>query len=178
VTNDRGLAIHTGVDLRPEGEKRPDWCKNAEKPVAKAIREEVKHAKLFARVAIHEDDANPKKYSEIVQFRIRKFECYDQAGFLEAAGREVLRYQGVRGALIAASIPANYIAEVEIEFEILDATRKQSVFVKSYSANRTITLNGYQSSKPKVQATSEALESVVTQFLGDLAQIQLSQRTP
>lgn len=174
ITNSRGLAIRTGQDLRPAAEIRPAWCEKVEPAIARSVREEVRHAKLFQRVKIHASDVNPKKFSEIVVFRVNKFECYDQMGNLESAGRDILRLRGIRGALIAASIPVRYSAEVSVEFEILDAATQQPVFTRAYSANRAATLNGYQSSDLKVAAVSAALESVITQFLSDLDRIPLS----
>lgn len=163
-----GLAIQTGEDLRPANERRPAWCQNAEKIVARALAEEVRDAKLFRRVKIHADRVNPARYNEYVQFRVRKFQCYNQAGFLESTGRTFLRFQGLRGALIADSIPSKYISQVEVEFEVRNGPDEPPIFDKTYSATRTDSFNGYQGEKPKIQQTSAALEDVLTQFLVDL----------
>ena len=160
IANRAGLAIRTGEDLRDAEEKQPSWCKNAEPIVAKALAEEVRRGKLFNRVKIHADAANPKKFSEIIQFRVKKFECASKPSFFESAGRTALEIQGIRGALIARSIPRKYTAEVEVEFEVLDAFTQRSVFQKSYPASGTTTLNGYQSEKPLVQQLSKALETI------------------
>jgi hypothetical protein len=55
ISNRNGLAITTGVDSRLAEEKQPDWTKNAEVIIARALADEVKHAKLFDRVKIHEE---------------------------------------------------------------------------------------------------------------------------
>ncbi len=151
-------------------ERQPDWCENAEPIVAKALAEEVRRNKLFNRVKIHADNVNPKKFSQSVQFRVKKFECVSKTSFLESAGRTALEMQGIRGALIARSIPRKYTAEVEIEFEVLDVSTQQPIFDKSYSASGVVTLNGYQSDKPLVQQMSASLETVLTQFILDLTQ--------
>jgi len=171
IGNRSGLAIRTGLDSRSEEEKRPNWTKNAEKIVALALADEVKHAKLFARVKMHADSVSLKKYSEIVGFRVIKFECNNQPAFLETTGRKLLRFQGIQGALIAESIPTKYVSKVEIEFTVLSASTQQSIFVKTYSASRSFIVNGYQGSSPKVQKTSAALEAVITQFVADLTRL-------
>jgi hypothetical protein len=168
-----GLAIRTGQDSRLPSEIQPDWAKNAEKFIAHAVADEVKYANLFRRVKIHADSVNLQKYSAVLQFRILKFECYNQAGLLESTGRDMLRFQGIRGALIAESIPTKYNSDVEVEFTLSDASTLQPIFVKTYAATRSVTLNGYQNAKPKVQQTSAALESVVTQFVSDLSKLPL-----
>ncbi len=167
-----GLAIQTGSDARSDEEIRPAWAKNAETIIARAIADEVKYAKSFQRVKIHADTVNLKKYSEVVRFRMLKFECYNQPVFLESAGQEFFKYQGLRGALIGASIPSKYVSEVEIEFEVRDAATQQIRFTKTYSATRASGINGYQGETPKVQQTSAALESVITQFVADLVNLR------
>jgi hypothetical protein len=171
IANRTGLAIRTGEDLRPDDEKHPSWCKNAEPIVAKALAAEIRRAKLFNRVKIHSEAVNPKKFSEIVQFRVEKFECVSKPSFLESAGRTALETQGIRGALIARSIPRKYTADVEVEFEVLDTSSRQPVFDKSYSASGVVTLNGYQSEKPLVQQMSAALETVLNKFILDLTRV-------
>lgn len=174
IANRTGLAIRTGEDLRPEEEKQPSWCRKAEPIVAKALAVEIRRNKLFNRVKIHTDAVNPKKFPEIIQFRVKKFECASKASFFESAGRVALEAQGIRGALIARSIPRKYTADVEVEFEVLDSTTRQPVFDKSYSASGVVTLNGYQSEKPLVQQMSAALETVLNKFILDLTKIPLS----
>jgi hypothetical protein len=177
IANRRGLAIRTGEDLRDAEEKQPSWCKNAEPIIAKALAEEVRRAKLFGRVKIHADAVNLKKFSEIIQFRVKKFECVSKQSVFESAGRTALEIQGIRGALIARSIPSKYTAEVEVEFEVLDAVAQRPVFQKAYSASGTVTLNGYQSEKPLVQQLSRALETVLDEFIADLTQIPFTMRS-
>ena len=166
-----GLAIRTGEDSRLANEIQPPWAENAEKYIARAVRDEVEGAKLFHRVKIHVNDVNPKRYSTTVQFRILKFDCVSQAGILETTGKNILRFQGVRGALIAKSIPTKYISEVTVEFSVQDAVTQTTLMSQTYSATREVPLNGYQSDEPKVAQTSAALESVVTRFVVDLAKI-------
>jgi hypothetical protein len=166
-----GLAIQTGSEARSNEEIRPAWAKNAETIIARALVDEVKYSKSFPRVKIHADTVSLKKYSRVVRFRVLKFECYNQPAFLESAGQEFFKYQGLRGALIGASIPSKYVSEVEIEFEVRDAATQQIMFTKTYSATRSSGINGYQGEKPKVQQTSAALESVITQFIGDLLKL-------
>jgi hypothetical protein len=178
IANGAGLAIRTGQDLRPVDERQPGWVKDAEAIVARALADEVKHAQLFNRVKIHMDSANLNKYSEVVQFRVTKFECRNRAGFLETTGRDLLISKGIRGALIADSIPTKYVSEVEIEFAVVDPSTQNRVFAKTYSATRTVTANGYEGEKSKVRQTSAALEEVVTQFVADLTKIPLSKHSP
>ena len=73
--------------------------------------------------------------------------------------------------MIAKSIPTKYISEVTVEFTVLDAVTQTALLSQTYSATREVTLNGYQSEKPKVEQTSAALESVVTQWVSDLAKV-------
>jgi hypothetical protein len=173
-----GLAIFTGRDARLSDEIRPDWATDAESIVAHALATEVKSAQLFQRVKIHADTVNPKKYSTIIRFRVLKFECYNHAAFLENTGRELLAYQGLRGALIERSIPTKYVSEVAIEFAVLDATTQQPIFTRTYNATHTDAFNGYQGEKPKVQQTSAALQSVLTQFLTDLTRLPAVHSVP
>ncbi len=163
--------ILTGEDLRPGEERRPDWAGQAEPIVARALTDELKHAQLFSRVKNHAGTVNPKKYPELVKFRVKKFECYNRPAFLETTGRDLLRLQGLRGELIAESIPTKYISEVEVEFEVMDAATQKIIFVRDYSATRTGSANGYQGADPQIQQTSAALESVITQFITDLSRI-------
>jgi hypothetical protein len=121
IANQAGLAIRSGQDSRPPEERRPAWTKNAGTIAARALADEVRNAKLFHLVKIHADRPDLKKYSEVVQFRVLKFECYNRPVFLEGTWRELLGYSGIRGALIEKSIPSKYVAEVEIEFEVLNA---------------------------------------------------------
>lgn len=180
VARQIGLAIARGQDSRPVEEIRPAWTKNAEAIVAQALSDEVKHGKLFQRVKVDANRLNPKKYSTLVQFRVGKFECYDQADFLQSAGRDLLQTQvpGFRGSLIAASIPIKYVSEVEIEFTVLNVANGQSLFTKTYSATRSDSFNGYQGENPEVHLTSATLEAVLTQFLTDLANLPPNQGPP
>jgi hypothetical protein len=123
-------------------------------------------------VKTHADSVNPKKYSEVVRFRLQAFECYNEPAFFEQAGRELLRDRGFHGVLIAASIPSKYVSQVTIEFEVLDASTQQSIFDRIYSATGSIAVNGYQGEKPKIKQTSDELEVVLTQFVGDLAKLR------
>ena len=168
-----GLAIQTGQDARPFEERQPDWARNAEPIVAHVLAYELKTAKLFRRVKIHARLENPWKYPEIVRFQVIKFECYDDEEFLEKAGRNLLRLDGIRGELIAASIPVKYNMEVTLEFEVVNAATQQSVFIKDYSATRTVSVNGYQGESPKIQQMSAALEEVITQFVWELRNLPL-----
>lgn len=180
VTRQPGLAIARGEDLRTVDTIRPAWTQNAEAIVAQALANEVKHGKLFQRVKIHADPVNPQKYSTVVQFWVLKFECYNQADFLQSAGRDLLQMQvpGFRGSLIAASIPVKYVSEVEIEFTVLDAASGQSLFIRTYSATRSDSFNGYQGDKPEVLLTSTTLEAVLTQFVADMANLPLNHPSP
>ncbi len=180
VARQIGLAIARGQDSRPVEEIRPAWTQNAEAIVAQALSDEVKHGKLFQRVKIHADPVNPKKYSTVVQFRVLKLECYNQADFLQSVGRDLLQMQvpGFRGSLIARSIPVKYVSEVEIEFTVLDAAHGQVGFTKTYSATRSDSFNGYQGEKPEVHLTSATLEAVLTQFVADLANLRPNQGLP
>ena len=176
VARQTGLAIARGQDLRPVDEIRPAWTLNAAAMAARALSDEVKHGKLYRRIKVDADplnSLNSKKYSTVVQFRVRKFECYDQADFLQNSGRDLLQMQvpGFRGSLIAASIPIKYVSEVELEFTVLNAADAQSFFTKTYSATRSDSFNGYQGEQPEVKLTSAVLEAVITQFVADLANL-------
>jgi len=169
-----GLAIQTGQDDRPPEARQPDWAENAETIVAHALAEEVKNARRFQRVQIHAQEANPKKYSRTVHFRILKFECSDQADILAKTGQDILQLQlpGFRGELIAESIPTQFEVAVEIEFEVFDAATPQPIFSKTYSASRTLTINGYQGESPKIQQTGAALAEVLAKFIADLTKLR------
>lgn len=178
IANRAGLAIQAGEDVRSPEEKRPPWTGNARAIVAHALADEVKHAKLFDRVKFRDSTIKARRFSEAVRFRVIKFECYSQPAFLESTGRKLLELQGIRGALIAESIPVKYIAEAEIEFIVMDASTREAVFDQTYTATRSFSANGYQGAGPKVQNTSAALESVISQFVGDLTRLPLNQYKP
>jgi len=173
IARQTGLAIQTGQDDRPPEGKQPDWAENAESIVARALAKEVKNARLFQRVKIHAQDVNPQKYSRTVHFRVLQFECSDQADILARTGQDMLRLQvpGFRGKWIADSIPTQFEVAVEIEFAVFDASARQPVFLKTYSASRTLTINGYQGESPKIQQTSAALAEVLAEFIPDLARL-------
>lgn len=148
---------------------QPGWAVNAEKIVASALADEVKHARMFERVKLHAGPVDPNKYSEMVEFRVIRFECSNRPAVMETTGRELLSAGGIRGVLIADSIPSKYISKVEIEFEVLDPPTHRSLLIKTYTATRTFSVNRYQGEGPKMQNTSVALEDVVSQFVSDLA---------
>lgn len=168
-----GLAIQTGEDDRPPEAREPDWTEDAETMVAHALAVEVKHARLFQRVQLHAGEVNPQKYSRTVHFRVLQFECSDQADVLAKTGQDVLRRQvpGFRGAWIAKSIPTQFEVAVEIEFAVFDEASRSPVFQKTYSASRTLTINGYQGESPKIQQTSAALAEVLAEFIADLTRL-------
>lgn len=178
VARQSGLAIARGIDLRRVEEIRPPWTQHAETIVAHALSDEVKHSKLFQRVKIDANPLNPKKYSAVVQFRVRTFECYEQPDFLQSAGRELVQMQvaGIRGSLIAASIPIKFVSKVELDFTVLNAAGGLLLYTKTYSATRTDSFNTYQGDKPEVQLTSATLEAVLTQFVSDLALLSSNYR--
>ena len=178
IVNRRGLAIAPGEDSRLEAEKRPSWAKNAATIAARALTDEVKHARLFDRVKTRPGSLNSRKFSEVVQLRVIKFECYNQTAFLETTGRKILDFQGIQGALISKSIPSKYVSEVEIEFTVLDASTQEKVLARTYVSERHFLVNGYQGNSRKIRMTSEALESVITQFVADLAKLPISQQRP
>jgi hypothetical protein len=183
VVRQTGLAIARGLDSRPVAEIQPAWTRNAAASVAQALSDEVKHGKLYQRIKVDADPLNPlnpQKYATVVQFQVRKFECYDQAEILQNSGRDLLQMQvpGFRGSLIAASIPIKYVSEVELEFTVLNAANGQLLFTKTYSATRSDSFNGYQGEKPEVHLTSAALEAVITRFVADLANLHPNQGPP
>src|SRR5579883_1138904 len=53
ISNNRGVEITSAQDLRPEGEKEPEWSRKVEVIVARATADELKYSKLFQRVKIH-----------------------------------------------------------------------------------------------------------------------------
>jgi hypothetical protein len=171
VANRAGLGIRRGEDLRPQDQITPDWCKPAEPIVARALADEVRHANLFDRVKIHARAFNPKKYPTIVEFEVRKFDCVSQASFFETTGRTILRMQGIRGTLIAASIPSKHTSDIEVQFQVLDAVTGRSKLTKTYRTQRTMNLNGYQGKTPLMRQTSAALEDAIAQFIDDLARL-------
>jgi hypothetical protein len=178
VLNNRGLEIVKGQDLRKEEEKQPHWSKKVEVIVAHALADELNHAKLFKRVNVRSDRSSVgKNFSHFVEFRVKKFQLYNPTHGAEKFGRNALGRLGWRGVLIAASMPAKFVSEVEVEFEVFDAATKQSVFTKSYSETRSLNANGYEDTKPQLQQTSEALEAVVAKFVKDLTTLPLSRQS-
>ncbi len=162
-----GLAIGRGSDSRPDDEIRPDWSRNANKIVARALAVEAAREDVFHRVKIG-PRRNLAKFSKAVDFNVRKFECYNQPSRFEQTGRELLRFgAGVRGALISASIPSKFTVEVEIEFQLQDTASGRTLFTKTYSASRVDYFNGYQGEDPKMRLTSAALDKVLRDFLRD-----------
>ena len=167
-----GLAIQTGEDDRPAEARQPGWAENAETIVAHALSEEVKKARRFQRVAIHTQAVTLKKYSRTVRFRVLKFECTDQADFLARTGQDILRHEVPHGEWIAESIPTQFAVEVEIEFAVFAGASRQPALLKTYSASRTLSINGYQGESPKIQQTSAALAEVLNEFIADLAKLR------
>jgi len=164
-----GLAIRRGKDLRSPDQITPNWCKPAEPIVARALADEVRHANLFDRVEIHARTVNPQKYPTIVACDVLKFDCVNKASVFEHGGRTMLQMLGIRGNLIAASIPSEYTSHVEIQFEVLDTTSGRPKFTTTYRVQRTRSVNRYQGKTPLMQQTSAALEDVLAQFIHDLA---------
>lgn len=174
VANNLGVEIIQAQDVRADDEKLPQWSRKVETIVARAVADELNHAKLFQRVTVHLSGPLAKnKYSHAVELRVKQFRYYNPTNILDY-GREILGWMGPRGALISASIPRQYVSEVAVEFEVLDAANQQTVFLKTYSDSRTLTANGYEGKTRQIKQTSDALESVVTQFVRDLVRLPLS----
>lgn len=178
IPNNLGVEITRAEDLRNEEEKQPKWSRKVEVIVARALADELDHAKLFQRVKIHlSGPLADNRYSHIVELRVRTFEYYTPTNAFEV-GRGALKWLGVRGTLIAESIPRTIVSEVEVEFEVLDATTRQTVFLKTYSESRSLKANGYEGKKRQMQQTSDALETVVKRFVRDLSQLPFSRESP
>ena len=175
LTNNLGVEIIHAEDLRSPDEQLPKWSRKVEVIVARATADELKHAQLFQRVKIHLSGplADPR-YSHLVELRVKQFRYYNPTNVLDF-GRNILGWMGLRGALIARSIPRQYISVVEVEFAVLDANTRQTVFQRTYSDTRNLTANGYEGKSRQIQQMSDALETVVDQFVADLARLPLSQ---
>jgi hypothetical protein len=178
IANNLGVEITQAQDLRSEDEKLPKWSRKVEVIVAKAVADELEHAALFQRVKIHlSGPLADNRYSEIIELRVKQFRYYNPTNMV-GYGQEALSWLGLRGALIARSIPREYICVVEVEFDVLDARTRQMVFQKTYSDSRTLTANGYEGKSRLVQQMSDVLETVVKQFVTDLSKLPLSQGPP
>jgi hypothetical protein len=169
VANRAGLAIRRGKDLRPPDEITPDWCTPAEPIVARALADEVRHANLFDRVEMHARTVNPQKYPTMVECDVLEFDCVPKVSFFENKGRTMLRMLGIRGHLIAASIPSEYTSDVEVQFEVLDTASGRPKFTRTYRAQRARSFNRYQGKTPLMQQTGATLEDVLARFIRDLA---------
>jgi hypothetical protein len=170
IPDNLGLEIAGGADRRLEEEKRPEWSRNAQVIVAHALADEIQHAGLFRRVKIHlNGPAGLKRFSYFVEFRVDAFQMFPQSGTAEQFGRTALEALGWRGALISASIPITWESQVKLEFEVFDAANQRSIFSRSYSESRNLRVNGYQGKSRQIQQTSDCLEAVVQQFVGDFS---------
>jgi len=177
ISNNRGVAIIRGDDLRIDT-THPDWSRGVPAIVADALVDELKHNRIFQRVKIR--GSLPKRsdtdYSHVVTFRIQQFEYHDESNALESLGRVALRAHGSEGPWIARSIPSKFVANVQVEFTVLDARTQQTVFTKSYLESESVRANAYQGETLQIEATSHALEKVVTRFVTDLSKLPLSRQ--
>ena len=172
ISNNRGVAIIPGEDLRIDT-TQPDWSPKVESIVADALVDELKHNHIFQRVTIRNSmpKKGDKRYSQLITFRVQQFEYHDESNALESLGRVALRSHGSEGPWIARSIPAKFVATVQVEFTVLDATTHQTLFTKSYAETESVRANAYQSQTPQIHATSVALERSVTRFTADLVKL-------
>ena len=178
IPNNLGVEIVQAQDLRAANEKEPEWSKDVGVIVARAVADELNHARVFQRVKIHfSSELTSRKFSHLIELRVEQFRYYNPTNVLDY-GRSALSWLGIRGALIARSIPREYISQVKVEFIILDARSGDAVFDKTYSDTRSLTANGYEGKSRQIQQTSDALESVVKQFVSDLLKLPLSERPP
>lgn len=173
LANNLGMEIAGGVDLRPEEEKPPEWSKNVEGIVARALADEIQHAQLFKRVKIHlNGPTRLGKFSCFIEFQVEAFEMFPDTGTMEQIGRTALDAMGWRGALISAGIPTTWDSQVKIEFDVFDAATRQPIFSRTYSESRSLNANGYQGKSRQIQQTSDCLEAVLQQFLGDFSRLR------
>jgi len=179
VGNNHGVAIIRGEDLRIDT-THPDWSPKVEAIVADALADELKHSRIFRHVSLR--NSMPKKgdknYSRLITFRVQQFEYHDESNALESLGRAALRSERSGGTWMARSIPVKFIANVQIEFTVIDPASRQTVFTKSYAENESVRVNGYQGESQQIHATSRALEKVITRFTADLARLPLSGNAP
>jgi hypothetical protein len=80
--------------------------------------------------------------------------------------------------LISAGIPTTWESQVTVEFEVFDAVNKNSIFSRSYTASRSLKINGYQGKSRQIQQTSDCLETVVQQFVGDFSRLPATKKLP
>jgi hypothetical protein len=173
------VAIIRGEDLREETGKHPKWNRKVAVIVADALADELSHNRVFQRVKVNLRGKPPAKdYSHWIAFKVRKLHFAEHSSVLEKVGKEVLRWRAPGGLWIAPSIPAKFISEVEIEFEVFAAGTAQSVFVRSYSESGNVWVNGYEGQSRQIQQTSAALEKVVSRFVADLVKLPLSRQGP
>lgn len=162
-----------------ETEKQPKWSRKVAVIVADALADELNHNRVFQRVKIKLGGQPPARdFSHWIAFKVRKLQFAEHSSVLEKVGKEVLRWRAPGGLWIAPSIPAKFISEVEIEFEVFAPGAIQPVFVKSYTESGSIWVNGYEGQSRQIQETSAALEKVVNRFVADLVKLPLSRQTP
>jgi hypothetical protein len=179
ISNNQGVAIFRGEDLREETGKQPKWSRKVAVIVADALADELNHNHVFKRVKVNLGGKPPAKdFSHWIAFKVRKLHFAEHSSTLEKVGKEVLRWRAPGGFWIAPSIPAKFISEVEIEFEVFAAGAAQPVFVRSYAESGSVWANSYQGQTPQIQQTSAALEKVVSRFVADLVRLPLSRQAP
>lgn len=172
VANNHGIAIIRGEDLRIDT-SQPDWRPDVPTIVANALADELKHNRIFQRVKIRSSlpGTSNRDFSYLVTFHIQDFEYHDESNALESLGRVALRVKGDAGPWIARSIPAKYVANVQVQFNVLDPRTHQTIFTKSYAERETARANDYQSDSPQMHATSVALEKVIRRFTTDVVNL-------
>lgn len=172
IADNRGIAIIRGEDLRIDT-THPDWSPEVPTIVADALADELKHNRVFQRVKVRRSlpGTSNRDFSHLVTFHIQEFEYHDESNTLESLGRVALRSKGDAGPWIARSIPAKYVANVQVQFDVIDPRTRKTIFTKSYAARETVRANDYQSDSPQIRATSVALEKVITRFATDLVSL-------
>jgi hypothetical protein len=169
----RGVQIERDATERvAKAEGEISWSKSDSQIIANALADELKHAKLFRRVDIvkvADPTRRQDKYSHVIRFDIRKFRLSPRENLAQSAGRAALKSRGRHGYFIDKGIPREWVAEVEIEFELRDASGGGRSFTRKYSATPgSVTVRGYSDGKEERQQMSEALEEVVKAFVADV----------
>lgn len=169
----RGVQIERGESERAiKSEDEISWSRADSEIIARALADELKYAGLFQRVNIVKaagPTRRPERYSHTIRFTIRKFRLGTDDNLAQRAGRAALKSRSRRGYIIDKSIPRKWVAEVEIELELREASSGARILGKKYAATRSVSTRGFSDGDDERQRLSEALEEVVKAFVADIA---------
>lgn len=164
------VEILKGTDVRKGREKNGiKWNKPVQSIVASALEDELRYAGLFA--SVQQGGATPSGNGRSIDFQVHRLQLENVKNAGEIAGDVMLGFLGITGGLISAAIPSKWVSIADVDFAVSDAGGTQPVFQKRYTATHDVSLNGYKGMSQQFRQTSDVLEEVVKQFVGDLASL-------